>query len=89
VRDLDATTLQIRLAIQRLIERSLRLAPAKARTVAAMLEAANDMRGSKRPSGYQIDGAVRLLQILETLRGAMLTDEPGLGNRWTSPFNER
>jgi len=54
-----------------------------------MLEAANDMRGSKRPSGYQIDGAVRLLQILETLRGAMLTDEPGLGNRWTSPFNER
>lgn len=82
--DLDATTLQLRLAIQRLIEQSLRLAPAKARTVAAMLEAANDMWGSKRPSGYQIDGAVRLLQILETSRGAMLTDEPGLGKTLTA-----
>ena len=77
--ELDATTLQLRLAIQRLIEQSLRLNPDRARTVANMLEVARDAWGSKRPSGYQIDGAVRLLQILETSRGAMLTDEPGLG----------
>lgn len=77
--DLDSATLQLRYAIQRLIEQSLRLNPERARTVATMLEAARDAWGSKRPSGYQIDGAVRLLQILETSRGAMVTDEPGLG----------
>lgn len=77
--DIDETTLLLRRAIQRLIEQSLRLRPQQTRTIAAMLEAARDAWGSKRPSGYQIDGAVRLLQILETSRGAMLTDEPGLG----------
>lgn len=75
----DSATLQLRYAIRRLIEQSLRLRPDDAKTVATMLEAARDAWGSKRPSGYQIDGAVRLLQILETSRGAMLTDEPGLG----------
>jgi hypothetical protein len=71
-------------AIQRLIEQSLRLDPRTTNTLAAMLEAANDVWGSKRPSGYQIDGAVRLLQILECSRGAMLTDEPGLGKTLTA-----
>lgn len=35
--------------------------------------------GGKRPSVYQIDGALRLLTLLRTNRGAMLSDEPGLG----------
>ena len=77
--DLDETTLRIRLAIQRLIEKSLRLDPEQAQTMAAMLEHAEGAWGSKHPSGYQVDGAVRLLQILKNSRGAMLTDEPGLG----------
>lgn len=76
---LDLATLQLRYAIQRLIEQSLRLRPESARTIAAMLESAREAWGSKRPSGYQIDGAVRILQTLENSRGAMLTDEPGLG----------
>lgn len=33
----------------------------------------------KKPSAYQIDGAARLLALLQHSRGAMLTDEPGLG----------
>ncbi|MFV8750339.1 helicase-related protein [Nannocystaceae bacterium ST9] len=33
----------------------------------------------KRPSTYQLDGAARLLALLQHSRGAMLTDEPGLG----------
>jgi hypothetical protein len=82
--DVDATTIQLRVAIQRLIEQSLRLDPRTTNTLAAMLAAANDVWGSKRPSGYQIDGAVRVLQILECSRGAMLTDEPGLGKTLTA-----
>ena len=82
--DVDAATLHLRVAIQRLIEQSLRLDPRMTNTLAAMLAAANDVWGSKRPSGYQIDGAVRLLQILECSRGAMLTDEPGLGKTLTA-----
>jgi hypothetical protein len=35
--------------------------------------------GGKKPSVYQIDGALRLLTLLRTNRGAMLSDEPGLG----------
>ncbi len=33
----------------------------------------------KQPSTYQLDGAARLLALLQHSRGAMLTDEPGLG----------
>lgn len=35
--------------------------------------------GNKSPSPYQIDGALRLLLLLGRSRGALLTDEPGLG----------
>jgi hypothetical protein len=35
--------------------------------------------GNKTPSPYQIDGALRLLVLLGRSRGALLTDEPGLG----------
>jgi hypothetical protein len=53
-----------------------------AQTLDATIRTLHDLEHAwhgKIPSAYQLDGAARLLALLQHSRGAMLTDEPGLG----------
>ncbi len=74
--------------LQRIIRRVLGLGEDKpyAKAVAALSEREASLFGGQKPAAYQVDGALRLLSILEGpgngqagSRGAFLTDEPGLG----------
>jgi len=87
---IDSTVAPI---LRSLIERTLGLGDIGSYALYERILGGDNLWGGRRPSRYQMDGALRLLSILEGAtdrhlppaerrvaeRGAFLTDEPGLG----------
>ncbi|MCA9685793.1 MAG: hypothetical protein KC457_26695, partial [Myxococcales bacterium] len=75
----DAEHRRFAQAICRDIELALGLDAPTIEATSHTLNGLEDAWHGKKPSVYQVDGAARLLALLQHSRGAMLTDEPGLG----------
>jgi hypothetical protein len=77
--DFDVAVLARALRVN--IELALGLSPESMTSFAATITEATEGKvwGGKTPSAYQIEGALRLYTLLRSNRGALLSDEPGLG----------